>query len=166
MVEGKKAIFVDLEHCLGCKSCEIACTVEHSQTKNIFSAAFENPLPCSRVKVEPAGQGSLPMQCRQCEEAPCLRVCPSGAINRGKNDVVVFDPEICVGCYMCTMVCPFGAITSEKNHKIALKCDLCPDLSEPACVKACPVKALIYDTLDNVNKQKRTKLINLTIEKK
>jgi carbon-monoxide dehydrogenase iron sulfur subunit len=164
MKTGNKIIFADMERCIACKTCEVQCAVAHSKTKSLLTAIFEQMTPRSRIYVEAAGKNSLPVQCRQCDDAPCLNVCPSGSISRNPNGSMTFDGMTCIGCFMCAMVCPFGAITSEKHTKTAITCDLCKELDQPSCVKACPTKALIYDTVDNISKEKRIKLINLMLQ--
>lgn len=159
-----KTIWVDIERCVACKTCEMQCAVAHSGSKNLLTAICETQTPRNRIHVEPAGKNSLPVQCRQCDNAPCLNVCPSGSISHNPNGSMMFDGMKCIGCFMCAMVCPFGAITSEKQTKTAIACDLCREMDEPWCVKACPTKALIYDTIDHISKEKRIKLINLILQ--
>jgi len=72
----------------------------------------------------------------------------SGAMYKdAKTGLTQHDRDKCVGCWMCIMACPFGAITREKEEKQVVKCDLCPDRDNPACVEACPTKALYLGTL-------------------
>ena len=139
-----KTILVDLNLCLGCKTCEMACATERvSKSKNLLEAILEIPRPIPRISVQSNGQVSIPIQCRQCEEAPCLDVCPSGAIHReGKEGKIVLNENMCIGCWMCVMVCPFGAINSYLEIKKADKCDQCIYMDYPVCVDACPTGAL------------------------
>src|SRR5512136_1782831 len=140
-----KEIFVRLDRCLGCKSCEMACAVEHSGSKTLFGAMMEKPVPRRRLYVEQADGYKIPMVCRHCEDAPCVIVCRTGAMSQDAlTRVVSRDAEKCVGCWMCAMTCPYGVIGRQKEARIALKCDLCPDLDEPACVKACPAGTLVF----------------------
>lgn len=148
-----KQVLVDIKICLGCRSCELACAVEHSHTKNLFEAVQENPRPRNRVFVESAGGKSFPIQCRHCDDSPCTRACMSGAISKDSSTGVVgHNPEKCVGCWMCVIVCPFGAITTDGEKHLAVKCDRCPDRDKPACVTACPTKALVYQEVDRFAK--------------
>jgi len=159
-----KGIFVDLERCMGCKNCEVYCAVEHSAAKNLFPAVMEKPSPVRRISVESSGDTCLPLQCRHCEEAPCVDACPSGAMkNNPETGVVSHDQDRCIGCWMCAMVCPFGVISPQPDSKIVLKCDRCPDLETPACVSACPTKALLFDELANIMKKTRKNVTGRTI---
>nr|HID13087.1 4Fe-4S dicluster domain-containing protein [Anaerolineae bacterium] len=141
-----KEIFVRLERCLGCKSCELACAVEHSATKHLFAAIAETPRPRQRIYVESGRAHKMPLTCRHCEEAPCIDACITGAMHRDLRGVVtnVGGVQECIGCWMCLMVCPYGVVGRQVETKLALKCDLCPDRETPACVEACPTKALVY----------------------
>jgi carbon-monoxide dehydrogenase iron sulfur subunit len=141
-----KEIFVRLDRCLGCKSCEMACSVEHSGSKNLFGALAEKPVPRRRLYIEQVEGHKIPLVCRHCEDAPCVTVCRTGAMSQNAiSRVVTRDQEKCVGCWMCAMTCPYGVIGRQKEARIAVKCDLCPDLDEPACVTACPAGTLVYD---------------------
>ena len=153
-----KQILVDVEKCLGCKSCELACAVNKSESKNLFVALSQVPKPVPRVFVE-AGDGfSLPVQCRHCEDAKCIQACMSGAMQKDTSGAVTNNPEKCVGCWMCVMVCPFGAIIQD-NNKLATKCDRCAGLESPACVQACPTKALQYIDIDDYSRSGRKKFL-------
>ncbi|BDY05848.1 4Fe-4S dicluster domain-containing protein [Ferrimonas sp. YFM] len=149
-------IYADAERCLGCHSCELACAVAHGGGSLVEAVRERKPLH-SRTKVVVSDQVMMPMQCRQCENAPCTMVCPTGACRQQDGQVQITE-ESCVGCKLCVMVCPFGAITVRRdghrqadgsnNQGVALKCDLCRDWraqtgkSDPACVEACPTKAI------------------------
>jgi len=142
-----KSIMVDIEKCLACKSCEIACAVAHSQSKNLEEAIGEMPKPQRRVTVLSAGEFAVPLQCRHCEDAPCIAVCPTGAIHRqAAEGPVLIEKDKCIGCRYCLVVCPFGVIELSGDGKAMVKCDLCFERAEagqePACVEACPTKAL------------------------
>ena len=144
-----KGILVDTEKCMGCRNCEIYCAVQHSQSRALFAAVSERPLSVSRVIVESSDTGSLPVQCRHCEDAQCVNACPSGALKKdASTGVVKHDRDQCIGCYMCAMVCPFGAVIPEKGIKAVLKCDRCPDSDVPACVRSCITGALRFGELD------------------
>lgn len=142
-----KVLVVNIEKCLGCKSCELACALVHSRSKVLEEAITELPKPQKRVTVEAAGEFAVPLQCRHCEDAPCIAVCPTAAIYRhAANDPVLIDKDRCIGCKFCLVVCPFGVIEVSSDGKAMVKCDLCIERTkagqEPACVEACPTGAL------------------------
>ena len=153
-------IVVRAERCVGCKTCEIACAVEHSQSKDIYEAINENPAPSPRVDVS-MGEGlAIPLQCRQCENAPCVEICPKSALSRADADSpVALDRELCSGCRWCVLACPYGMITFEEEARKAAKCDQCIERLDrgelPACVSACPTGALIFRTLDELGEEDR-----------
>jgi len=155
-----RMIVCRIERCMGCRSCEIACALAHAASDNLYDAILEQPQPQRRVRVEPAGAGACPMQCQHCEDAPCLEACPSGALRRAtENGPVLVDAERCIGCKFCVMACPFGAIEMSRDGRAVVKCDLCIKRTqageEPACVSACPTRALAFVDIDEYNRRKR-----------
>jgi len=163
-----KTVFVNPERCIGCKQCQIACAVEHSQSKTLFGAVFEEPKPRPRVLVAPGLylDTSFPNKCRHCDPAPCMTVCPTGAIHRDSStNIVLVDEQKCITCAMCAMVCPFDVITfypSLLNKLAATKCDHCIERQShgeiPACVEACKTGALVYGEINELVKSARTRL--------
>lgn len=142
-----RMIVVDVEKCLGCKSCELECAVAHSLARELLGAMGESPAPRARVTVMMEGGLPIPLQCRHCEDAPCVAVCPSGALVKPSLDSPVLTrAELCIGCKSCVLVCPFGVISMGADGKSVIKCDLCLERLEqgeqPACVAACPTHAL------------------------
>jgi len=157
-----KILYVDIEKCMGCRSCRIACAVEHSKSKELVGALEEDPAPRSRVTVEEAEGMAVPLQCRQCEDAPCIKVCPTNAIIRvDENQPITLDEEKCIGCRWCVIACPFGVITIDENCKVAYKCDMCigrqMEGKAPACVEACPTKSLKLVKSSEITSLKRKK---------
>ena len=161
-----KKILIKEEYCMGCRLCEVHCLVGHSKTKNIIKAyKGEYPKPIPRIIVEEKGYVSFALQCRHCEDAPCLEACITGAMYRDKKTgAILLNEDKCVGCWMCIMVCPFGVISrnvealrqaqdtslkgterSRSSKKIASKCDLCIGEKEPLCVKNCPNEAIVWE---------------------
>jgi len=139
---------VTVERCLSCKSCEVACALAHCKSEVLEEAITESPRPQKRVTVEAIGEFGVPMQCRHCQDAPCIVVCPTAAIHREQADgPVLIDQEKCIGCKYCIVVCPFGVIEFSNDSKVMIKCDLCIERTkageEPACIEACPTKALV-----------------------
>jgi len=158
-----KTIIVDPEKCLGCKTCVIECAMAHSSAADLveaLSAASPADYPQPRVHVEPLGAFGMPLQCRHCEDAPCMTVCPTEAIHRfGDSGPVVLDQDRCIGCKFCMLVCPFGVIDLSRDGKAMIKCDQCIELTEagqePACVAGCPTKALQYVDVEDYLRERR-----------
>jgi carbon-monoxide dehydrogenase iron sulfur subunit len=151
-----KEIFVNLDRCVGCHSCELACAVAHSTDKSLYAALCEQPRPKKRIYVEwVSPDKKVPIVCRHCEDAPCLHACISGAISRNAEGVVLTDEDKCIGCWTCVMMCPFGVIGRHLERHKAYRCDRCPDQSTPACVQACPTKALRYGTVEQLTGETR-----------
>jgi carbon-monoxide dehydrogenase iron sulfur subunit len=144
-----KKLYYDVKKCLGCKSCEIACAVAHSQSKELFKALKEEVLSLPRKKVYKSGDKNYPNSCRHCKEHPCVDACMAAALVYDKaSEMVLHDEERCVGCWMCVMVCPYGSIRPNLASKIPIRCDKCKDEDEPACVSACPTGAIIWQEED------------------
>ena len=155
-----RMIVVREERCLGCKSCMIACGMAHTEASSLEEAMRLESRPQSRMHLEPVGRYGTPINCQQCEDAPCVSVCPTGAMaRRDPGGPVLLDTERCIGCKFCIVVCPFGVIELSRDGKAAVKCDLCIARTEagqlPACVAACPTKALQYVELEDWSSRRR-----------
>jgi Fe-S-cluster-containing hydrogenase component 2 len=141
-------ILVDPERCVGCHTCELACAAAHTGAGSVLGAVLAGERLQPRNRVVQVGTVKLSTQCRQCEDAPCVKVCPTHATTRTETYTAV-DQRLCIACRMCVMVCPFGAIhvamatVAGRERRAAFKCDLCVDRpGGPACVEWCPTKAL------------------------
>jgi carbon-monoxide dehydrogenase iron sulfur subunit len=165
-----KTVFIHPERCIGCKQCEAACAVAHSQSKNLFLAVFESPAPKPRIHAEPGLvlNTAFPNKCRHCNPAPCQMVCPTGAIYRSLDhpEIVQIHQNKCIACAMCAMVCPFDVITyhaaveAPGRVAVAIKCDHCVERQRqglgPACVEVCKVGALEFGEINELVKTART----------
>ena len=158
-----KTVFVNPERCIGCRQCEYACAVAHSQSRDPAAAPFETPRPHARIHVDTGTvyDTSFPNKCRHCDPAPCVEACPTGAMHRDSdNDVVLADGNKCIACAICAMVCPFDAVrfhtavNGAPPRVVATKCDGCVDRVRagriPACVDACKVGALVFGDLNEL----------------
>ena len=161
---------IDLRKCDGCGDCTTACQTEHELPKNFeWIKVFE-------VKDERGGSYFMPRPCFQCENAPCLRVCPVAATFRDDEGVVLVDQERCIGCRMCMAACPYGARyfnyvePPEPKHPFHKptpqfpvpqqqgtvgKCMFCVHRTDdgklPACLEACGMEAIyIGDLVEDV----------------
>jgi len=152
-------VYVRPERCMGCRSCEIACAVQHSRSKTLFGAIREEPLPQKRIFVEAAEKIRMPVFCRHCDDAPCLAACITGCLYRDEKGFVRRKIERCIGCWSCIMACPFGVIIRDRRKRTAVKCDRCHELDVPACVAACPTRALVLVDVDALPKEKRRQVV-------
>jgi len=125
--------YIDPQKCIGCRACEVACQRVHDGISNVT------------VYIVEEAELNIPYACRHCENAPCVSVCPTGAMHREDLGAVVVNPVLCIGCRMCQVVCPFGIPVFDRKLKVMTKCDLCINrLKEglrPACVSTCPTGA-------------------------
>ncbi len=94
-------VIADPEKCIGCYTCEAACVNVHAK---VGLVAYP------RLTVTHTDAGTMPMQCRNCDDAPCAKVCPVKAITF-EADTVQLSESLCIGCKMCALACPFGVIT-------------------------------------------------------
>jgi carbon-monoxide dehydrogenase iron sulfur subunit len=140
-----KRVYVKEEVCIGCRLCEIYCQLHHAGTADLVKAFKKNTLPLPRLRVDERGVVSLSVRCQQCDDAPCVQACLTGALSRDpESRLVTVDEDKCIGCWTCVLVCPLAAIRQDKEQKKALKCDLCQGEEIPVCVANCPNEALIY----------------------
>ncbi len=148
----KQIIAIDIEKCVGCHSCQIACALAHSDAKTLFEAAQQEPPVQSRISVLLAGNTPVAVQCRHCDDPPCVEKCPTDAMQKRDSDgVVTVDSELCTACKVCIKVCPLGefgviSISRDEEAETIIKCDMCVERIGrgllPACVEACPTGAL------------------------
>ncbi len=142
-----KVLNIDYQKCTGCRTCEMVCSVMHDGVVNPER---------SRIKVMKWEAEGLyvPMSCQQCQDAPCMNVCPVKAISREEDmGRVTVDYDVCIGCRSCVAVCPFGAMNFNIIDKRVFKCDLCD--GDPQCVRFCDVDAIEYIEADQVATEKK-----------
>ena len=139
-------VLSDPSRCIGCRACEIACVKAH--LGDYTGRVTRRQMPFApRITVVHEAEVTAPIQCRQCEDAPCVSVCPAGAITHD-GEVVRVDETRCFGCKACMAACPVGAmqvghLPGKPDRLLAYKCDLCEDRDGgPACVAVCPANAL------------------------
>ncbi len=101
----KYAMVVDLHRCQGCRACVEACKIENNTGEGMFWMHVfrfeEGSYPDTRMSF-------LPRPCQHCDNAPCVKVCPTGARFKRDDGIVLTDAERCIGCRYCELACPYG----------------------------------------------------------
>ncbi len=167
-------MIIDLRFCDGCQSqgtppqCTTACIEGHFAPEPMeWIEVFEQELP---------GEGTqfIPTPCQQCQNPPCVNVCPVGATFSTPEGTVLIDQERCIGCRICMAACPYDrrffnwgnppvppeALLADYSveHQVpakkgtVMKCDFCPDMARtgtlPYCIQSCPNDAIYYGDLE------------------
>lgn len=145
------AMSIDMERCIGCQACVVACKTENEVPLGYFRLRMRTTV----VGIYPNLQGEFRMeQCFHCENAPCVPVCPTGATYKTPEGIVLVDPAKCTGCKACVTACPYSMryITPEGYTD---KCTFCEHRvaqgQVPACVETCPTGARAFGDLDKAN---------------
>ncbi|WP_265111914.1 4Fe-4S dicluster domain-containing protein [Halosolutus halophilus] len=170
-------IFPDVEACIDCGGCVVACKRTwdrevQNQRIDITTMAEgtagpqgENASKTDRlVAGENPGETSLPMQCYHCENAPCVSVCPTNALQKEDDGFVTVTDDLCVGCQYCLSGCPFGAPQFPDSDDgtaqifgtggIMDKCTGCRPRQEagkgPACAEECATNAILVGSAGEI----------------
>lgn len=165
------AMAVDLRSCAGCAACVVACQMQNGQRPGVSWNKLD--LCEWGEEVGESGRAYVPHACMQCDEPPCVDVCPVAATSRGEDGVTTIDYDKCIGCGACVEACPYDARTlvgdlgnmfgaeepapyesyEDRPINVAQKCDYCSgrraDGKLPACVVNCPGGARHFGDLDD-----------------
>ena len=164
--ERRLGLVIDLDICVGCQACVISCDAWNNQ------GSVEALDDDDRDEAQPSARGAwlnrihsyevndgdqsrtvhFPKACLHCENAVCVKVCPTGASYKREGDgIVLVDGDQCIGCGLCAWACPYGARELDELDGVMKKCTLCidriyntilaPEEQEPACVASCPTRA-------------------------
>jgi Fe-S-cluster-containing dehydrogenase component len=134
---------IDQTRCIGCHACTVACKQENDVRLGVF-----------RTWVKYVESGTFPdvdrafavLRCNQCTRAPCVAICPTGALQKRADGIVDLDHRACVGCKACMEACPYEALHFDDVRGVAAKCHVCAHRVEqnlgPACASVCPTQAI------------------------
>ena len=149
--DGKKyGWFIDTRRCFGCHACEVSCKAENDvPLGNFIRQTFYKDVG----EYPKVARLFMPMSCQHCEDAPCIKACPCGALHKESGGTVAIDYNICCGHGTCVEVCPYGAIYMDPVAKQAVKCHNCyhrvENDMEPACATTCPSEAIYFGDLND-----------------
>lgn len=148
-----KFVNVDFAKCTGCRVCEYACSMEKNKSFNPTRSRIRV------VRIYPYTNAAL--NCRLCEDTPCITACPRKALTRAEgNGVIEVNDQLCTGCGWCIKACDFGAIALDPKPTVRI-CDLCSGReSGPACIEWCPEEALDLTTTEMLSQKARRDKIN------
>ncbi len=108
-LKGKKlAMVIDRQRCTGCGACTIACKNENNVQEGFAWAYRESSTTGKFPNVK---YDYIPTLCNHCFKAPCVRICPTGAMHKEDGNITAHDPGKCIGCKSCMAACPYGVIS-------------------------------------------------------
>lgn len=153
------AFYYDQSACTGCKACQIACKDDNDLEvgiiwRRVLEVQGGNWLQQGSAWVQNISNYHLSISCQHCEEPICQEVCPAAAITKRDDGIVLIDGDKCIGCRYCEWACPYAAPQFDSKTGKMGKCDFCVDYIDqglpPACVAACPMRALDFGELEEL----------------
>lgn len=157
------AFSIDLNKCSGCKACQVACKDKSNlpigvRWRRVFQYEGGEWLNQNGQMIPSNVYAySVSSACMHCAKPICMEVCPTSAISKRDDGIVLFNADICIGCRYCTWACPYGAPQFNEEKNVMTKCDMCFDLVDkgerPACVEACPYRAMDFGPLDELQEK-------------
>lgn len=153
-------LVIDLDRCTGCQTCAVACKMEngldHVSGIRVDTAGGTRPdtpggtYPNLRMHY-------LPIACMHCSEPPCLPSCPTEAIYRRQDGIVLIDEAKCDGCQVCLQACPYDVLTYDSENDKVWKCTLCAHRVDrglqPFCVLCCEMEAMFFGDMNDRSSQ-------------
>jgi formate dehydrogenase iron-sulfur subunit len=182
--------YTDTTVCIGCKACQVAChqwndlpaegtlpngKIElpvlsgqsYDNTRSFSDVNWRHVKFIEQINPDRTEAAWLMMSdvCKHCVHAPCLEVCPTGAILRTEFDSVYINEPTCNGCRDCISACPFGVIHMSERTHVAQKCTFCYDRLKagrpPACAQACPTQSIRFGPVADLKKQAKARVAQL-----
>ncbi len=180
---------IDLSRCIGCWTCAVGCKAENDEPIGIW---WNRILTTGGKEIDtPSGtypdvrMSYLPINCQHCDNAPCVKVCPVGALRKRNDGIVFLDWQTCIGCRYCLVACPYGIpafnwrppVQAPDNSQfklgapevpvrpvgVAEKCTFCFHRVDkgnftPACIEVCPAGARFFGDLNDPDSRVSTML--------
>jgi anaerobic dimethyl sulfoxide reductase subunit B len=157
----KRPVFhLDMQICTGCKTCMVACKDKNDLGPGVrwrrvveYTGGEWLRLPDGTVRQDVFSY-YVSMSCNHCAEPICVEACPTTAMSQDESGIVTVDETKCMGCRYCQWACPYGAPQYQARSGRMSKCDFCRDElkagGQPACVAACPTRALKFGEFDQL----------------
>jgi len=197
MAQVPVGFYTDTSVCIGCKACQVACHQwndlpadlaeqpsegnpgkarpltgdSYDNTGSLTANNWRHVKFIEQITPERNETAWLMMSdvCKHCVNAPCLEVCPTGALIRTEFDTVYVQEDVCNGCRDCVAACPFGVIhmsgVENSGKGTAKKCTLCYDRLQhnltPACAQACPTESIQFGPIDELQQRASARLTQL-----
>ncbi len=148
----RQGFYFDMTACIGCRTCQIACKDKNDLPAGVV---FRNVTDYEVGAYPNVATFHYSGSCNHCEDPACVAVCPNGATFINEEDgTVQHDDTKCIGCQYCVNACPYGVPKYLEDIQLTHKCDACWTLREkgedPACVAACPMRALEFGPIDEL----------------
>jgi anaerobic dimethyl sulfoxide reductase subunit B (iron-sulfur subunit) len=156
------AFLVNSDACSGCKTCQVACKDKHdlpmgTHWRKVYEVTAGSWQEKESAWVSTVVAYNLSMSCNHCLNPVCANPCPTQAIWRTESGIVLIDENLCRNCRLCEFQCPYGAIRFNPARNTMSKCHFCVDYLEmgqpPACVAACPNRALDFGEFTELQKK-------------
>jgi len=153
------AFFFDSSACSGCKTCQMACKDKNDLPigqvwRRVYEVTGGGWKQEGHSWVQDVVAYNLSIACNHCEDPVCANNCPTRAIRKREDGIVLIDQDSCIGCNYCAWACPYGAPQFNPDKGVMGKCDLCADYVDqgknPSCVDACPMRALDFGEYDEL----------------
>lgn len=153
------AFYFDSSACSGCKACQVVCKDKHGLEvgrlwRRVYEVSGGDWIQVRDAWTSTVFAYNLSIACNHCEKPICMEVCPAGAIHKRADGIVLIETDQCLGCGYCSWACPYDAPQYDKEKGYMTKCTFCADNIDaglpPACVAACPLRALDYGELDEL----------------
>lgn len=149
------AIVTDLNRCVGCLACMVACKAVNDVPVGSYWNKVMRIGPTKKENYQHTNDVEmyyLPVQCQHCEDPECVKVCPTGASQKTADGTVQVDKEKCIGCQFCAMSCPYNVRYLNEEERVVEKCTMCDQITAqgglPQCVIQCGGRARFFGDLD------------------